>query len=503
LHRAGEVDTALARARGWWRSRRTNLDPAAVLSLWWCAALLAHYDHRGDWAISPEAAASAVASAVGMLVARSALVVGAVAALQLAAMWGRFPRVDNHWAFAGFVDLAIVGATVTWAIRRRAPRQPIGPLDDDWYGLVAPLVRALVILMYCFAVFHKLNLGFFDPDESCAVAFFHRMTRTPLVPLWPQALEGAEAHATIGAVLAIEAGIPILLAGRRTWCLGIALGVSFHLSTGMFMRHYPSIMMALYWVFVPVEVQRRWIATIEAWLRRATRGRLGYVGVVLAHSAALTALSVACAAVQMELGIKRFHPDAPSWWVLRGWNLFVAVGSIVGWLALVRSGGVVAHPPGRFRCSAGWLHAVSIVFVVNCLSPYLGLKTITSLNMWSNLVVTDETNHLLLSGDAIRVFDYTSDVVRVRSSSDAEIAAWARSRSVVAWSTLRAEAQRAVKRARESTRKVQVTYERAGVLHRVSDVAVDAVLMEPRSYLERKLVQVKPVSGHRPARCEW
>lgn len=274
----------LARARGWWSSRRTNLEPAAVLSMWWCAALLAHYDNRAHWAISPEAAASVVAAAVGMLVARSALVVAAVAALQLGAMWRLFPGVDNHWAFAGFVDLAILGATVTWAVRRRMRGQPIGPLDDDWYGLIAPLVRLLVIAMYAFAVFHKLNLGFL---------------------------------------------------------------------------------------------------------------------------------------------------------------------------------------------------------------------------MWSNLVVTDETNHLLVSGDAIRVFDYTSDVVRVRSSSDAKLAAWATSRSVVAWWTFRAEAQRAVARARRAAKPVQVTYERGGMLSRVPDAGLDATLMEQGSYLERKLVKVKPVPHHRPARCEW
>lgn len=492
-----------ARARGWWRSRRTNLDPAAVLSLWWCAALLAHYDSRGHWVIAPEATASVIASAVGMLVARSALVIAAAASLQLAAMWHLFPGVDNHWAFAGFVDLAILGATVTWAVRRRARGQPLGPLDDDWYGLVAPLVRLLVIAMYAFAVFHKLNVGFLDPEESCAVSFFHRLTRTPLVPLGPHALEGPEARAIIAAVLTVEAGIPILLAGRRTWFLGIALGVGFHMSTGMFMRHYPSIMMALYWVFVPTDVQRRWIATVEAWLRRASRGRLGYLGAVLAHSAALTALSVAAEVDQVERSISRYHPDAPWWWVLRGWNLFVVGGAAVAWLAFVRSRGVAPHPPGRFRSPIRWLYAVPVLFTLNCLSPYLGLKTITSINMWSNLVVADETNHLLVSGDAIRVFDYTSDLVRVRSSNDSGLGKWVTSGSAVAWSMFRAEVQRAVSRAKRAGKKVRITYERGGVIHRVGDAALDAALMEPRSYLERKLVRVKPVPAHRPARCEW
>ena len=108
-----------------------------------------------------------------------------------------------------------------------------------------------------------------------------------------------------------------------------------------------------------------------------------------------------------------------------------------------------------------------------------------------------------MSGDAIRVFDYTSDVVRVRGSNDAKLGEWVISRSEVAWSMFRTEAQRAVSRARRSGKTVRVTYERGGVLHHVPDASLDAALMERASYLERKLVRVKPVPGHRPARCEW
>jgi len=268
-------------ARTWWLARRTNLDPASLLWLWWCAALLAHYDDRMHWWKAGIIAASAIAAALGMLCARSPVAMVAVAALQLGALWCLMPGVDNHWAFAAFVDVTLIGATVTWMIARRRSGQRIGALDDDWYRLAAPTLRVLVLLMYGFAVFHKLNTGFLDPTTSCAVHFYERAARTPLVPLRLGALGEDARYAIVAAVLALEAAIPILLAGRRTWFVGIAVGVLFHMLTGLFMRHYPSIMMALYWVFVPVPVQRQWALTIDEWIRRATRQRVGTIAVVI------------------------------------------------------------------------------------------------------------------------------------------------------------------------------------------------------------------------------
>ena len=488
--------------RVWWRSHRTNLEPASLLWLWWCVALLAHYDDRMHWGVAPEITASVIVSAVGLFLARSPLAMMAVAFLQLCALWHLMPSVDNHWAFAGFVNLGLIGATATWIAGKRLRGQPLGPLDDDWYALAAPVVRLLVIVMYAFAVFHKLNSGFFDPRDSCAVAFYGRMTRTPLVPLWPHPLEEAEARAIIAAILAVEAAIPILLAGKRTWFCGIVLGVGFHLSTGMFMRHYPSIMMSLYWVFVPVEVQRRWAAAIDGWLRRATWNRIGYVAAVAGQSLALCAATLVAHAILVERGISEGHPDSPSWWILRAWNAVVVGGALVGWLAFLRVRGAVPHPPGRFRPPATWMVGLPVLFAINCLSPFLGLKTVTSINMWSNLVVTGtEGNHGIVSADAIRVFDYTADVVRVEASSDPDLRRFARSKSLVPWVMFRRDVQAAVGRARKDKRIVSVTYERGDEMVIVTDAGKDAALMDLGPYLERKLVKVKPTHGQQPARC--
>src|SRR6185436_15755395 len=71
----------------------------------------------------------------------------------------------------------------------------------------APPVRASVIVLYFFVVFHKLNRDFFDPDISCAAEmFFWLRERLSFLPggRWVGQLN-------LYATLVIEAAIPVLL----------------------------------------------------------------------------------------------------------------------------------------------------------------------------------------------------------------------------------------------------------------------------------------------------
>jgi hypothetical protein len=495
--------TARSRTRAWLVRHRTGLDPSSLLWLWWCAALLAHYDDRMHWGLAPVITLSVVASVLGMLVARSPLAMLAVAGFQLSALWSLMPRVDNHWMFAGFIDLALIGATATWMIRKRRRGAPTDQFDVDWYQLAAPVLRLLVLVMYGFAVFHKLNTGFLDPHDSCAVHLHQRMTQSPLVPFAGTPAGEAERHAIIVAVLSVEAAIPLLLAGRRTWFAGIAVGVAFHLSTGVFMRHYPSIMMALYWVFVPISVQQRCVAVLDSWVRRATRGRLAYVAVIVGPALALSVATLIAHELMARSGLTKHAAGHPYWWVLRGWNCFVVIGAAAACIAFVRVRGAVRHAGRRFSSSARWLHAIVLIFTINCLSPYLGLKTVTSINMWSNLVVTgtDDGNHLLLRASSIRLFDYTSDVVSVVRSNDAQLARLSRRGQLVPWVMFRREVHRAVLRARAEDRPVAVSYVRRGERVNVPDAERDPLLADRGSYLERKRVSLTSAPSSRPTRC--
>ncbi len=488
------------RVCGLWRTRCTNLEPAAVLWLWWCAGLLAHYDDRMHWDVAPVITVSVALSIVGMLWARSPVVMLSVAALQVAAMWRLMPSVDNHWFFAAAIDVALIAATLTWLVRRRR----LAPLDDDWYAIAAPVVRLIVLSMYAFAVFHKLNWGFLDPETSCGVHFYQRLGRTPLAPGLPTELTEAQGGAIVGAVLAVEAAIPLLLAGRRTWFLGIGLGIAFHLSTGMFMRHFPSLMYALYWVFVPLEVQRRWLSTVDRWLRRCTWGRMGFVAATVMHAMVWSTASIIVHEVLTASGMSRRAPESGYWWVLRGWNACVVTAALVSAVAFVRIGGAVPHPAGRFSVRPRWLIGIVLGFGLNCLSPYLGLKTSTSVAMWSNLVVTGGvSNHVLIGPRAIETFDFTSDVVRLVAVNDKKLLERVRTKARIPWITFRAEVRRAVRRAKKKDRVLRLSYERDGQRFVVLDASKNAALMARHPRWVRKLIKAKPARGDLRASCTW
>ena len=63
-----------------------------------------------------------------------------------------------------------------------------------------------------------------------------------------------------------------------------------------------------------------------------------------------------------------------------------------------------------------WLNALSVLFFFNCITPYLGLKTAQSMNMFANLrLEAGKSNHLVLQ-DPPGPFGYLADVVSIRAS---------------------------------------------------------------------------------------
>lgn len=474
----------------------------AMLGLLWCGAILAHFDDRMHWEVAIVITAACVAALAGMLLARSWVVMLAACVLQILAAWRLMPGIDNHWFFAGVVSLAWIGALLTVAAKRRG--RP-GPLGDETYAVLAPVLRWLIIVMYAFAVFHKLNWGFLDPETSCAVHFYHRASRTPLVPnLLPTELPDAWGQIVVWGILAAEAIIPVLLLGRRTWFLGLAVGVCFHLTTGLFMRHYPSIMFALYWVFVPDNVQRDLVARISGRLRALTRGR---VGVVAALVGGTVALSIATYFVHRHLQAMDWpkrHPDGGYYPVVRVWNGLVVLAAAAVAVTLLRMRALKTVERGRMRVKAWWLHGIVVAFGVNCMSPYLGLKTSTSIAMWSNLITTGGvSNHVLIPAGTFEVYRYASDVVRVHSANDKKLRRFARRDELLPWYDFRRQVRAAIRRAKKQGKTVRFTYERGGQVVRVRDAAQHREFRYRLGYWDRKFVKIKRVRADYRAKCVW
>ncbi|RYF87867.1 MAG: hypothetical protein EOO03_09705, partial [Chitinophagaceae bacterium] len=83
-------------------------------------------------------------------------------ALQLCDVLYFMPGISNHWLFTAFVNITILQAAVYQIIKEKRYHFTKG----EFYETFARVVRIEVIILYFYAVFQKLNSGFFTPETS-------------------------------------------------------------------------------------------------------------------------------------------------------------------------------------------------------------------------------------------------------------------------------------------------------------------------------------------------
>jgi hypothetical protein len=139
-----------------------------------------------------------------------------------------------------------------------------------------------------------------------------------------------------------------------------------------------------------------------------------------------------------------------------------------------------------------WLYAFPLVLFLSCLSPYLGLKTESSIAMFSNLHTEGgQTNHLLFSTPPYW-FGYQSDVVQVVATSSPLLQDVAAAGDSMVWFSLQQHLR--------ANPQHWVTFRRNGVAHERIDAAAIAHLPQA-SWFERTFLIFKTVNFDRPKVC--
>ena len=291
------------------------------------------------------------------------------------------PSFSNHTVLKNFILLALlISFFVNFTSRRK----------EGFFELAAPACRALLCTMYVFGVFHKINSDFLFSDGSCAVALWMKM------PSFLSRLEGDFFYRFIAfATLVIEFVILffLLVDKFRTW--GVLCGILFHgflaISGYAFYPTFSTLTIALHLLFLDREVASKFL-------------KIKYPVWIGGNSVALNVAALV-------------------FWFLIIW--FLADLALYSYAGLVWFCGLMVFiyllvpviNSGRNKGGHGIIsnslvvNLVPLVFFFNCFSPYLGLKTAQSMNMFANLRLEGGfSNHFIVPIE-FQVFPYLKQVV--------------------------------------------------------------------------------------------
>lgn len=318
------------------------------------------------------------------------------------------PKIANH-------ELLTLVMNVTMLVCLFAG--PAGAVSEDRIGRAfhrfSPLLRIQMVVVYGFAVFHKLNTDFLDPHYSAVIALYRDIVAS--YPVLPPALPGGM---LIVGCLVSESLMAVGLCSRRLRPFVVGYGLVFHLLLGLhpnpYILSFSTMLYALYTLFLPglLAPPRRSLA-----LELSTRRGRVVCGCLLAAAALLLTLAV--------LTPRPAGEDTAAYiryagrWVFLG----VAFYYIAGWLSLRGARAettVVSWKEAPAAPGLAWLLTGLLVF--NGLCPYVGLKTGSAFAMYSNLHTEDGIcNHLIMPCRALRIAHFQDDLVEILESSQPDL----------------------------------------------------------------------------------
>lgn len=477
---------------------RSGIDLLSIFSFLWAAATIFHLVGPGPinevLALDIESVANVALgiAAVCLLVnPRSVKLLGTLAALQVVEYLLSMPVGSNHYTMAFFLNVAILIAF--FFVMRGGGRSD--SVRQDLMAVFAPVGRYLLVTMYFYGVFHKINTGFLDPVASCAIDLVQRVA-------YPFGLDQAlwVHHAAIYGTYIVEGAAMVMLCIPRLRYFGILIGMPLHWLIGFvdysWYVNYSSLVFALYVLFLPPEFAVRLAGIFSRIKEIAPFSRLfgrvwqrsGFVVVVLALGP-LAVLSAYAAEPSGGLRLGSYIPLYQAVWIAI-WGVYAS--TIYATIVVLASRCTMYSGAGYWMPPARVAILVPLLFLFNGMSPYLGLKTESSIAMFSNLhTEASVTNHLLFDGPPY-LFDFQKTVIDIRESSDPELQRLAdRNLQLVEfafWSYVHDHPD------------ISVTFERNGEIIELAR-AGDGLTENAPPWLLRKLLPFKPVDFDRPKVC--
>lgn len=431
-----------------------------AFSIGWSFATAFDQFYGGHWLASPLDTLVTVTAIVCTLAPDGRLLFTGLAVSHIAVVVTRLPDVSNHLLFAAIVELCFLFSVL--AVRRFDAR-----LDRAF----VPVGRSALVLLYAVALLHKLNTDFlFNAQQSCAVDLYHSLARE-LHVLPPLGYDWMKA-ATVIAVIASEAAIPVLLSVSRASRFGLLWSGLFHAPLIMINPDFTVFVYAADTLFFPPQV--------------FADDRLARPGLVtlfrgMSWPAAL-GTTVAIAGV--------FDLSPVAWRRVLSTLLVLIVVVPFFWFIhrILRDRLTDSRRPFALGSLATLQAAPLLVLLGLGLSPYVGLRTDGSFSMFSNLRTEGgTTNHLFMP--RWHLFAYEDDLVEVTRTTSLDLERFSRGRRLV-FVSFANYLRDAVRRGED----FEVDYLRnGGQMDAVASLKALAPELDRASFVERRLLAFRPV----------
>lgn len=438
-------------------------DRLTIFAFLWACQAIVHQDFYSAWMHEPDIRGWLLSIlAIGVLLRpRSLPLFCGMLSTSIVYNVVRWPFVVNHILVESVINLTILWAVATVALRGKA----VGGTDEEYrdaiYSRFAPVIGTMLVLVYWFAFLAKLNTDFLDPDVSCVVSMYGDLIRR--FPFLPD--NTATHRMAITLTLVVEALIPLLLTFRKTRPLGVAIGIPFHVVLGLVgHRTFSALAFAIYVLFC-MEGVRPVIAwgneKVRAALSAETRRRLlGLTRVVVATGlGTLVFLEVTGASRASLLGIIKVYQV--SWLLWCVWSLIVGVALLAAIMILYRRD-QSANLPSLPQQRPGLIWSATLIVLLLGFSQYLGIKTETCFTMYSNLRTEGSwNNHLFMP--ALRLGGWQTDLVEIMDTDLPQLTEYVETGDLITFFELR----RIVSQT-PTDRQFFLSYKRGGETHLLS-----------------------------------
>jgi hypothetical protein len=321
--------------------------------------------------------------------------------------YAKSPVASNNQTTSFFVSVVILAgasvALVAW-LRDR---------NIDWrealFSAISGPGRWLLAILYFWGIYHKINTDFLNPEVSCAVVLYATLAVDFDLENWRLGQYGA-----IYATFVIEATAMILLFSPRYKRIGMIVGIPFHIIIGWtgyaFYKDFSTIVLVMYAMFLPASALRAAVDDAARWT--GSRARAASLGRAALFAGLIAFLIVAGVAGDIHRAVPT-HSGFVWAFTVYALLFYAFVVFYTPWKA-------PGDPMWDFAIRPVWLSLVPVIFFLNGASPYLGLKTESSIAMFSNLHTEDhQTNHLL-TGQLPFAASYQNDTVRILGSNSPE-----------------------------------------------------------------------------------